>query len=233
MKKFLVCVAFVGLMAATAVAEPFDQPRERSTFDIISTVSAEKIDAGSPRAYVPVLLYEQYDFNAPSGFYEALGSAAGGNVSADDYNLVGSALGATYLLRDFYFVGGVNQSGGVLFFTFYDNSFNFVEDFGVSLPYVGAYSWHITITTPMPLPDGGFVNMWANDGYFTAYPITQGLWWMNDGVPTVGTTGPTYPGAQSTGGAYMDHLMAIVLPEPGTLALFGMGVLTLVARRRK
>ncbi len=233
MKQLLVCVALMGLMAATAVAEPFDQPVDRSGWEIITTVSAERIDAGSPRAYVPQFIYDQWGTGATVAG-TAASSALGGTVSVDDYNVVGSSLGQSFLLRQFYFVGGMSAAGGLEFFTFYDNGFNVIGGFGIVLPYAGVYGWNITMSTPRDIPDGGYVNMWANDGSYTAYPVTQGLWDANDGTADIGTTAPVpYPNLQTTGGTYLDHYMAIVIPEPGTLALFGMGFLTLVVRRRK
>lgn len=230
MKKLLVCVALMGLVASTAMAEPFDQPVDRSQWEVITTVTAERIDAGSPRAYVPTYIYDHRPFVGP--YFEAASAASGGNVSAEDYNTVGATTGASLLMREFWFVGGVAQQSGVAFFTFYDVASAAIGGFGIRLPYAGAYHWQITMSSPRDIPDGGYVNMWADTGNYNTWPTT-GLWWMEpDGPPSVGTTGPYLPGASTTGGAILQHHMGIVIPEPASLALFGMGLLTLVVRRR-
>jgi len=228
MKKLLICVALMGLVAATASAEPFTNPGNRSLTANLE-ITATPLQGGTPRvADYPI--YENMGMTA-SLYYV---SFQGGAVSADDYNKFVPGQSTVYTMDHFQFIGGVAQPGQVMFFTFFDSNGSYVSSFGVQLPYGGGYIWTITGagggSMGRPVHFGGFVQMWADDG--SVVVLSTGIWYLNSDAPTVCTTGPTYPGL-TVGGVYLDHKFAILVPEPGTLALFGMGIMTLVVRRRR
>jgi hypothetical protein len=220
------------MVAATASAEPLTNPNDRSLAPIFTSVTAEPIGSpGTPRiADYP--LYSNMTMTAT--LYYVTGS--NGPVSADDYNKIIGDDGSIYIMDHFQFIGGVVTAGQVLFFTFWQSSGLYppISSFGVQLPYAGAYIWTITGagggSMNRQVGHCGIVQMWADNGIVVT-PST-GIWYLNSDPPTVGTTGPTYPGFTDGSGHWLNHKFAILVPEPGTVALFGMGVLTLLVRRR-
>ena len=230
MKKLLVCVVLLGLVASTASAEPFVNPNDRSQQTILTSATAEPIPGGPLR----VADYALYSHMSLAGTL-AVQSFTGGVVSADDYNLNLPVPPVVPPMDHFQFVGGVSAPGEVLFFTFFDSMGSYMSSFGVQLPYGGGYIWTITGagggSMNRVVGDKGYTQMWADDG--TVVVLSTGIWYLDTSAPTVGTTGPTLPGFTTTGGAVLNHCFSILVPEPGTLALFGMGVMTLVVRRRR
>ena len=227
MKKLLVCVALMGLVASTASAEPFVNPNDRTQAEIYTSVEATPLAGGAPRVG-DYPIYQNLSMTA--SLYSV--SFAGGVVSADDYTSIAPP-GVT-TMDWFRFIGGVGAPGQVMFFTFFDTAGSFINSFGIQLPYGGAYIWRITGagggSMNDPIGAGGFVQCWADDG--SVVTLSTGIWFLNSDVPAVGTTGPTFPGL-TVGGVPLDHKFQIDVPEPGTLALFGMGVMTLLVRRRR
>jgi hypothetical protein len=218
MKRTAILTLVFGMLATSASAEPFGYPGDRSSAPIYT---AQLADGGDLRSH---LLYE-----GPGGTVnDTYVTAAGGFVSTDDYNTVLSP-GGTAIMESFRFVGGVAQAGGIVFFQFFDVNSYFVASFGAQLPVGNPALWQV-VTPNLVIPTGGFVKMWADDG--SVQSPTTGMWLAASGAPAVGTTGPTLPGI-TEGGVVLNHSFAITVPEPGTLALFGMGVLTLVTRRRR
>jgi hypothetical protein len=214
------------LVATTASAEPFTNPNTRTLSSNIE-LTATPVGAGQPRV-ADFPLYSNMTMTGSLYFV----SFQGGAVSADDYN---SGLGAgTATMDHFQFIGGVAAPGQVLFFTFFDTAGSYVSSFGVQLPYGGAYIWTITGagggSMNRPVGNAGFVQQWADDG--SVVTLSTAIWYLNSDAPTVGTTGPTFPGL-TAGGVPLDHKFSILVPEPGSLALLGMGVMTLVVRRRR
>ena len=227
MKKLFVCVAVLGLVAASASAEPVNT-NDRSLAPMY-TATAAPIDAGQARAPTPGIGIPYKNLAGTS--FSAV-SGTGGAVAIDDYNLAIGA-SASWELNQFRFIGGVANAGEVLFFTFFTPGFAFNDSFGVQFPQGGNFQWTITISTPSAhlVHNGDFVRMWADDG--SVLTLSTGTWFMSTDAPTAGTTGNTYPGFQTTGGADLNAKFQLIVPEPATLAMFGMGVLTLVVRRRR
>jgi hypothetical protein len=227
MKQLLVALGLVGLVAAVALAEPFTAPRDRSDTPIYTSVTAEPIGGGNLRD-APFPLYSNMTTTAtlfPVTF-------AGGAVSVDDYNLFDGMNPPYPPMYKFQFIGGVAQAGQAVFFTLYNYTGMTTGSFGVQLPYAGGYAWSITSADGAPLSvpvrSQGYVQMWADDG--SVLTPSTGIWYVNTDTPTVGTTGPTYPGLTHAG-VYVNHKYSIHLPEPTTLLMFGLGALILARRR--
>ncbi len=227
MKKLFICAAVLGLVAASASAETLME--QRATWPVMEATGTEMTalpnNPPGPHASIYHNLYGSYS-------YVVTGPAAGGFVAFDDFNENIPWDSAWWPVHQFKFVGGVAQANDVLFFTFW-NSTSFVayEGFGVRLPQAGDFIWTINITYPTNLiiHNGDKVSMWADTGI---YGITQSAnWYLDAALPIDGTTGPTLPG-YTAGSVPLNMKFSIWVPEPATLTMLGLGVLTLVLRRR-
>ena len=73
--------------------------------------------------------------------------------------------------------------------------------------------------------------MWADTG--AVLVLSTGTFFYGTVPPTIGSTDPAIPG-YTDGGIAQDHKFEINrTPEPASLALLGLGVLTFVSRRRR
>ena len=234
MRKRLVCLALVGLVAGTAVAEPFTNPVDRSQVPIYTSVTAEPIGQGaSPRGEGRTAIYSNMIPVGPLHYI----SAQSQSVSGDDFNKGPPPdPNQPVPLAGFSFIGGVSAANQVLLVTFFSSSGPStypipLASFAIQFPYPGIYAWTINLSQPYNIINrGGTVMMWADDG--SVVTPSTGIWAFDTGLPTVGTTGPTYPGFTHEG-VPENHKFAIFIPEPGTLALLGMGVMILVPRGRR
>ncbi len=228
MKKFFAMTAVLGLVAGSALATPLD----RSNTTIYQGVQA----SGSLNTTV-----EYSNMDITSGFFDLSTGLAGGYISAnplmgDDYVSINA--GPTFEMESFKFVGGVTNAGGVLFFEFWTGApggSSFVSSFGVQLPSAGDFIWTIgSQVNPIAdqVPAGGQVRMWADTGAVVV--ATQGNWGLGVDPATIGTTGAAVPGyTDGSGNAFNMKFEITQTPEPTSLALLGLGVMTFVSRRRR
>jgi len=194
----------------------------------------EAVPIGSPgtRGHIgdgDTLIYGGIDFNTIYGFP----TLATGYLGFDDYQTStapgGSFGGGLDFMTHHFFVGGLSGTapgGGVLFVTFFTQSGAPFDSYGVVLG-DGLFYYGITITNGMYVPSSGVIQMWANDGSFTAFPAAPGTWFYSDGAPAVGTNNPAF-GANAPN----QQMHEIVIPAPASLAMLGLGGALAIRRRR-
>lgn len=167
----------------------------------------------------------------PNG-YQAF-APAGGVIGFDDYDSI-AADNTTIDLQSYRFVGGVDTSGGVMFFEFYDSSSAFVDSFGVALPQAGNFIWTITINSfpgGVVLPAEGLHQVFA-DGAGDFGPATNGQWFLGDAGPTVGSEDNNVGGTADGTFSHNFELNGEFVPAPASAALLGLGGLAAARRRR-
>ena len=129
-------------------------------------------------------------------------SATADFISYDDY--VGVVSGYVDL-EEFSFIGGVANANEILWFDFYHESWNLVDYFGAQFSQGGNWIWTLTLSSPISIPNSGYVEVWADSYYGTS----TGTWYLNADWPTVGYTDPTIPGYEA-GGYWLDHKFELV-----------------------
>ena len=113
----------------------------------------------------------------------------------------------------------------ILWFDFYDDSEVYIDSFGVQFPESGDFYWTISGPIGIVIPDIGIMEIVADTG-------SEGQWLLGEAGPTVGTEDPLF----GTGAGYdppIAHCFELsnTIPEPASMALLGLGGLTLLRRR--
>lgn len=133
-------------------------------------------------------------------------------VGMATFNTIGSAFGGDYLLD----VGATPTDYGFASLTFIGQFSD--SDVGGNTISDGYVFGVVYNSTP-----GGV----GEDDYYALSPIVGNSW------GNAGTTPPPTPDKVDFAPSSPNTMNAQVVPEPGTLALFGLGILTIVARRRR
>ncbi|RNC82092.1 MAG: PEP-CTERM sorting domain-containing protein [Phycisphaera sp.] len=191
------------------------------------TITARDIN-GPAIGEIPADHYSNMDAG-PNGFVAF--PAAGGAIGADDYS---SVAGNDIDLAEFGFVGGVDTSGGVAFFEFFDASSNFVDSFGVAFAGAGNFIYTITINSfpgGVTVPENGIVQMVVDDaGAFG--PATLGQFFLGDAGPTIGSEDVNFLGGNDGQFSHNFRINGEPIPAPASMALLGLGGLAAARRRR-
>ena len=234
MRKVLLVGLLAAVMAVPAMAELTHG--NRAIAPIYQAEIAGPVGGDAGQRCGPVIYDSLY--SGAAGYW--LFNPVVGPLGYDDYDTTSSGA----FIEQTKFVGGVTAPGGILWFEYYTNltSPTFVTSFGVQLPSSGWWIWTINLGSPLLIPHSGLFQIVANStftGGGGTYPNTiAGAWfWSSSDAVVVGSNilGYGTPPATftTTGGVYsMVHDFAFIVPEPGTLALFGAGLLLIVRRRR-
>jgi|GEM_PF-3120387 len=219
-------------VAGTATAAPLVRGPHTNLLSADQyTLTKTSLSAGGQTTKAPPQVVYSEDWELNGNLFAV--SASSGQVSFDDYTTTEyTGVGSTTTLAKHRFVGGVANAGEVLFFTFYTaTGFAYVDSYGVQLSSAGDFLYTINITTPFAIPANGIVSMWADDG--SVLTPSTGKWYLSDLAPTIGSTGPTFPGFSGPAGEPLNHIQQIEnVPAPAGLALLGLGG-ALAARRRR
>lgn len=166
-------------------------------------------------------------YSSIAGPYSAF-AAATGAAGFDDYTSI--APGATMMLANFKFVGGVVMSGGSITVNFYDSTSTLANSFSTSLPTGGDFIWTITLgsgdgsDSTFAVPTAGFAEMVVD-------AAATGRWFFTTTAPTIGSSDVT-TGTGSTLNPQRNSAFELnMVPAPGSLA--ALGALGLLAARRR
>lgn len=222
----IVGAAAIMAVAGTAMGQ-FSRPAEAGPRTLLSsdqyTLTKTPISSSQNRGPADVR------YSAMQGPNFFANSPTSGFAGFDDYTTDNGPAGNTDMAIH-RFAGGVGNTSGVLFFSFFTTLGTFVDGYGVQLPSPGDFFWTITLSTPRTIPNNGIAQMFVDTG--VVVPST-GRWFLQDGAPTTGSSVPLFGGGSTTGGGDLTHMQEIEeVPAPAGLALLGLGG-ALAARRRR
>lgn len=251
--KTLVSAAAVAAIAGSAFG--LGETLDRSNYPILDsntpgiTINARDLGSHSPLGRALSTVYDSV-----SGGLGFLASAPiSGSLGVEDYGTTLSASGPpngtptnqfdTIPLAEYVFVGGVNITGGIMFFDFFFNDFSFSSGFGVAFPQTGAFIWTITIGNPIAnqVPTEGYHTLFANDDPGIG-PVTGGQWFVSDvgANPLIGHNDNAWDNGSFDYGTVsapnvvpIGYNFAIVTPAPGAAVLMGMAGFAGIRRRRR
>lgn len=161
-------------------------------------------------------------FNPPAVVYSSISGPYSGSpdsTALGTANYTSTMAGASEVLTQLRFVGGVAVANTSLLFTFSDSSAVALSSFAIAIPQAGNFIWTISFTEA----DG--INV-AKIGSMTISGVdgATGRWFL--------TSTPTSVGSQTPVTGTLIHAFALTtVPTPGALAL--IGVAGLASRRRR
>lgn len=133
------------------------------------------------------------------------------------------------MLDQFVFVGGVDQTGGTVFFDFFDAAGSFIDGFGITLPQSGTFIWTIDLNAPFSILGEGLIQMSVDDENLSGSgSAAGGRWFLGNAGASVGNAGA----AEASPDFNFNFAINSTVPTPGSLALLGFGGL-IVSRRRR
>lgn len=162
------------------------------------------------------------------GYSTTLGTPPAGTPSTDY---------STFTAMSFQFVGGVTNTGEILWFDFLYNDVTLGNYFGIQFPSGGNFLWTITFDpTGFVVPTEGYLQITSNTDPNIG-PVGTGRWFASDlgAMPEYGTAGASSAGSfdYGSGSVPLGYAWAIATPTPGTVGLMGLAGLAGVSRRRR
>jgi hypothetical protein len=219
MTKTIIFAAGLAV-ASSASADLTNAPHSNLLDPSMYTMTAQEI--GGPNIGQVAAVH----YSCMEAGFASFGPTAG-VTGFDDYQ---STAGADMTLTEMRFVGGVDTTGGVAFFEFYDAASSFVSSIGLAFPQAGNFIWTITIGSAPTAAENGFMQMVGDDaGLFG--PATLSEWFLTDVAPTVGTSDINVGGAVGTHNNAFE-LTGDPIPAPASVALLGLGGFAAARRRR-
>ncbi|MBN4082638.1 PEP-CTERM sorting domain-containing protein [Phycisphaeraceae bacterium AH-315-B13] len=219
MTKTIIFVAGLAV-ASSASADLTNAPISNLLDPSMYSINAQEI--GSPDLGGIAAVH----YSNMGGAFATFGPQAGFS-GFDDYQ---STAGADMTLTEMRFVGGVDTTGGVAFFQFFDAASSFVSSFGIAFPQAGNFIWTITIGSAPTVAENGLIQMIGDDlGAFG--PATLSEFFLIDSAPTVGGSDINVGGNPGTHNQAFE-LTGDPIPAPASVALLGLGGLAAVRRRR-